>query len=97
MRARTTPSRALRAVERDSHTSQKRLRSSRTVEAGEGDPRRRGRRRRGEQATFRVAVRLSAIGNSLIAHGLIEPRGQHAVIDGTNTFVRKEISSDRFV
>ena len=46
---------------------------------------------------FRVSVRLSAIGNSLIAHGFIDQRAHRAVIDGTNTFVRKEISSDRFV
>jgi hypothetical protein len=44
-----------------------------------------------------VTVRLSAIGNWLIAQDLADRHGHHAVIDGTNTFVRKEISSDRFV
>lgn len=51
----------------------------------------------GEQATFRITELLSAISNSLIAHDLIDQRGHDAVIDDANIFVRKEISSDRFV
>jgi hypothetical protein len=44
-----------------------------------------------------VTVRLSAIDNSLIAHGLIDHRAHRAFIVGTNTFVGREISTDRFV
>ena len=51
----------------------------------------------GEQATFRITELLSAISNSLIAHDLIDQRAHGAVIDGAHIFVRKEISSDRFV
>jgi len=42
-------------------------------------------------------VLQSAISKSLIAHDLIDLRRRHAVIDGPNTIVRKEFSSDRFV
>jgi hypothetical protein len=68
---RTTPSRALRAVERDSHTSQKALPSREQLKPAGAICGVVAVAERSEQATFRDTALLSAISNSLIAHDLI--------------------------